>query len=87
MKREFRDWPILRLALLGFKILRHLLSQSEVKPKPIAQIFPRFVPATCTLFRVLIGPMDCCGSFVIGQSNYFGFDFTKFALSANRSDC
>ena len=58
-----------------FKVLATLFNQSEVKPKPIACTFSR---ALCRL-RVITSSFDWCtglsSSFLIGQSNCFGFGF------------
>ena len=64
---------------IGLKDLRHLFIQSEVKPKPIvtrshafsrALRQPHVVTSSFDWFNVL------SVSYVIGQSNYFGFGFT-----------
>ena len=57
-------WFSITAAMLydWFKYLRHFLSQSEVKPKPIvthAHIFPRFASTTCTCFMFSLVRLDC----------------------------
>ena len=64
---------------IGLKDSRHLSIQSEVKPKPIvtrshafsrALRQPHVITSSFDWFNVL------SVSYVIGQSNYFGFGFT-----------
>ena len=64
---------------IGSKDSRHLFIQSEVKPKPIvtrshafsrALRQPHVITSSFDWFNVL------SVSYVIGQSNYFGFGFT-----------
>ena len=64
---------------IGLKDSRHLFIQSEVKPKPIvtrshafsrALRQPHVITSSFDWFNVL------SVSYVIGQSNYFGFGFT-----------
>ena len=61
------------------KFLRHFFNQSEVKPKPIVACACTFSRALCRL-RVITWSFDwftgLSPSFLIGQSNYFGFGFT-----------
>ena len=65
--------------VIGLKISRHFLSQSEVKPKPTVTCSRTFCRASYRL-RVLSSSFDWLTgwpvSFVTGQSNYFGFGFT-----------
>ena len=65
--------------MIGLKDSRHLFIQSEVKPKPIvtrshafsrALRQPHVITSSFDWFNVL------SVSYVIGQSNYFGFGFT-----------
>ena len=60
-------------------ITRHFFNQSEVKPKPIVARACTFSRALCRL-RVITSSFDwftgLSPSFLIGQSNYFGFGFT-----------
>ncbi len=71
-------FALLRL-VIGLKISRHFLSQSGVKPKPIVIHSRTFSRASCRL-HVFASSFDwftgLSVSFVIGQSNYFGFGFT-----------
>ena len=64
---------------IGLKDSRHLFIQSEVKPKPIVTRLhafsralrqPHVITSSFDWFNVL------SVSYVIGQSNYFGFGFT-----------
>ena len=61
------------------KFSRHFFNQSEVKPKPIVACACTFSRALCRL-RVITWSFDwftgLSPSFLIGQSNYFGFGFT-----------
>ena len=65
--------------MIGSKFSRHFFNQSEVKPKPIVARACTFSRALCRL-RVLTSSFDwftgLSPSFLIGQSNYFGFGFT-----------
>ena len=77
---------------IGLKDSRHLFIQSEVKPKPIvtrshafsrALRQPHVITSSFDWFNVL------SVSYVIGQSNYFGFGFTTLKrkpLSTNTDD-
>ena len=60
------------------KIPRHFFTQSEVKPKPMAIHSQSFSRAVRQL-HVITSSFDwftvLCMSFVIGQSDYFGFGF------------
>ncbi len=71
-------FALLRL-VIGSKILRHFLSQSEQKPKPIMTRSRTFSHASCRP-HVFASSFDWFTGlsvfFVIGQSNYFGFGFT-----------
>ena len=66
-------------SVIGLKISRHFLNQSEVKLKPIATSSRTFSRALCRL-HVFASSFDWFTglpvSFVIGQSDYFGFGFT-----------
>ena len=74
----FFGFALLRL-VIGLKISRHFLNQSEVKPKPIATRSRTFSRASCRL-HVFASSFDwftgLSVSFVIGQSDYFGFGFS-----------
>ena len=63
----------------GSKFSRHFFNQSEVKPKPIVAHACTFSRALCRLC-VITSSFDwftgLSPSFLIGQSNYFGFGFT-----------
>ena len=65
--------------MIGSKFSRHFFNQSEVKPKPIVARAFTFSRALCRL-GVIISSFDwftgLSPSFLIGQSNYFGFGFT-----------
>ena len=65
--------------MIGSKFSRLFFNQSEVKPKPIVARACTFFHALCRL-RLITSSFDCCTglspSFLIGQSNHFGFDFT-----------
>ena len=70
---------------IGLKDSRHLFIQSEVKPKPIvtrshafsrALRQPHVITSSFDWFNVL------SVSYVIGQSNYFGFGFTTLKRKA-----
>ena len=65
--------------MIGSKFSRHFFNQSEVKPKPIVARACTFSRALCRL-RVITLSFDwftgLSPTFLIGQSNYFGFDFT-----------
>ena len=67
----FYDW---------FKKLRHFLSQSEVKPKPIVNpsrpCFPRFAPAILYLIHVWTFWLGYWISCYIGYCEYSGFGCT-----------
>ena len=69
--------------MIGFKNSRHFLNQSEVKPKSIATCSRAFSRASCRL-HVFAWSFDwftgLSVSFVIGQSDYFGFGFTTLIL-------
>ena len=71
--------------MIGSKFTRHFFNQSEVKPKPkpIVTRACTFSRALCQL-RVITSSFDWFTglppSFLIGQSNYFGFGFMKIAL-------
>ena len=63
-------------SVIGLKISRHFLNQSEVKPKPIAAHSYAFSRASHRL-HVFASSFDdwfieLSVSFVIGQSDYFG---------------
>ena len=59
-------------SLIGSKFSRHFFNQSEVKPKLI-------VARACTFFRALcrLRVIGLSPSFLIGQSNYFGFGLIR----------
>ncbi len=63
-------------SVIGLKILRHFLSQSELKPKTIVTRSRTFSRASSQL-HVFASSYDwftgLSVSFVIGQCNYFGF--------------
>ena len=65
--------------VIGEKISRHFLNQSEVKPKPIVSCLHAFSRAWRRL-HVFATSSDwfigLSASLVIGQSNYLGFVFT-----------
>ena len=65
--------------MIGWKFSRHFFNQSEVKPKPIVARAGTFSRALCRL-HVITSSFDwftgLCPSFLIGQSNFFGFGFT-----------
>ena len=69
--------------MIGSKFSRHFFNQSEVKPKPIVARAGTFSRALCRL-RVITWSFDWSSglspSFLIGQSNYFGFGFTTLIL-------
>ena len=74
-------FELLRL-VIGLKIWRHFLDQSDVrpnlsqvKPKSIVTCSRKFSCALCDCSE-LYWTMDCSVPFVIGQSNYFCIDFT-----------
>ena len=79
---EFLGFPLLH-AVIGSKFSRHFFNQSEVKPKPIVARACTFPRALCCL-RVIISSFDwftgLSPSFLIGQSNYFGFGFTTLGV-------
>ena len=60
--------------MIGLKISRNFLSQSEVKPQPVTysfiHVFPRFVSATCVCFECFDWFTGLSVSFVISQSDY-----------------
>ena len=64
---------------MGSKFSRQFFNQSELKPKPIVARACTFFRALCRL-RVITSSFDwftgLSPSFLIGQSNYFGFGFT-----------
>ena len=70
--------------MIGSKFSRHFFNQSEVKRKPIVARACIFSRALCRL-RVITSSFDwftgLSPSFLIGQSNYFGFGFRQ-----NRKD-
>ena len=65
--------------MIGSKFSRHFFNQSEVKPKPIVARASTFSRALYRL-RLITSSFDWftgfSPSFLIGQSNYFGFGFT-----------
>ena len=65
--------------MIGSKFSRHGFNQSEVKPKPFVARACAFSRALCRL-RVITSSFDwftgLSPCFLIGQSNYFGFDLT-----------
>ena len=65
--------------LIGLKISRHFLNQSEVKPNPIVTFSHAFSRALRQLYVFALSFDWFTGlsvSFVIGQRSYFGFGFT-----------
>ncbi len=85
-------FALLRL-VIGLKISRHFLSQSELKQKPIVTRSRTFSRASCQL-HVFASSFDwftgLSVSFVIGQSNYYGFWFYDTQLKTalrDRKDC
>ena len=66
-------------SVIGSKFSRHFFNQSGVKSKPIVARACTFSRALCRL-RVITSSFDwftrLFASFLIGQSNYFGFGFT-----------
>ena len=69
--------------MVGSKFLSHFFNQSEVKPKPIVARACTFSRALCQL-RVITSSFDwftgLSPSFLIGQSNYFGFGFMTLQM-------
>ena len=69
---------VLLHSVIGSKFSRHFFNQAEVKPKPIVARACTFSRALCRL-RVITSSFDWFTglppSFLIGQSNYFGFGF------------
>ena len=67
--------------MIGYKISRCFLNQSEVRPKAIVTCSHSFSRAWRWL-RVFVSSSDwfigLSDYVVIGQSNYFGFDFMTF---------
>ena len=65
--------------MIGSKFSPHFFNKSEVKPKSIVARACTFSHALCRL-RLITSSFDWCTglspSFLIGQSNYFGFGFT-----------
>ena len=74
-------------SVIGSKFSRHFFNQSraQVKPKPIFARSCTFSRALCQL-RVITSSFDwytgLSASFLIGQSNYFGFGFTTLSKLA-----
>ena len=66
-------------SVIGSKFSRHFFNQSELKPKPIVALECTF-SRTLRQLRVITSRFDwftgLSPSFLIGQSNYFGFGFT-----------
>ena len=69
--------------MIGYQNSRHFLNQWEAE-KPYQNQswhgrtrFPTLGAGHVHLLWILIGPLCCLRFFVIGQSNYFGFGFTK----------
>ncbi len=65
--------------VIGLKISRHFLSQSEVKPKPIVTRARTFSRASCRLHVFALSFdwfTELSVFFVIGWSNYFGLGFS-----------
>ena len=63
----------------GSKFSHHFFNQSEVKPNPIVAHACTFSSALCWLCVITSSFEWFTGfslSFLIGQSNYFGFGFT-----------
>ena len=69
--------------MIGSKFQRHFFNQSEVKPKPIVAHACIFSRALCRI-RVITSSFDwftgLSPTFLIGQSNYFGFGFNGTQL-------
>ena len=67
------------VSVIGSKFSRQFFNQSKLKPKPIVTRACTFSRALCWL-RVITSSFDwftgLSPSFLIGQSNYFGFGFT-----------
>ena len=66
-------------SVIDSKFLRHFFNQSEVKPKPIVARACTFSRALCRLPVITLSFDWVTGlslSFLISQSNYFGFGFT-----------
>ena len=68
-------------SVIGSKFSRHFFNQLQVKPKPIVRARAwTFSRSLCRL-RVITSSFDwftgLSSSFLIGQSNYFGFGLTK----------
>ena len=65
--------------MLGSKFSRHIFNKTELKPKPTVARACTISRALCRL-RVITSSFDwftgLSPSFLIGQSNYFGFGFT-----------
>ena len=64
--------------MIGWQSSRHFLNQWKAKPKPIVfdrTRFPRLTQITCICFEFWLADW-LFTSCVIGQRNYFGFDFT-----------
>ena len=74
--------------MIGSKFSRHFSNQSGVKPKPIVARACSFSRALCRL-RVITSSFDgvtgLSPTFLIGQSNYFGFGLieTRSSLSSS----
>ena len=77
--------------MIGSKFSRHFFNQSEVKPKPIVARACTFSRALCRLSAITSSFHWFTGlspSFLIGQSNYFGFGFTTLIWKpVYRLDC
>ena len=75
--------------MIGSKFSRHFFNQWEVKPKPIVTRACTFSRALCRL-RVITSSFDwftgLSPSFLIGQSNYFGFGFTTLIWKSLYND-
>ena len=76
--------------MIGSKFPRHFFNQSQVKTKPIVALACTFSHALCQL-RVITSSFDwftrLSQSFLIGQSNYFGFGFTTIIGKAHYCCC
>ena len=74
-------WYALLHSVIGSKFSCHSFNQSTVKPKSIVARACIFSRALCRL-HVITSRFDwftgLFPSFLIGQNNYFGFDFTTF---------
>ena len=68
---SFIDW-LKKLAPLS----QPIRSKTKATRGSLAQVFPRFVSATCYCFEFWLDERFFFASFVIGQSNYSSFGYT-----------